>query len=265
MPENNPMRMPSTRAASFLCAAITGGVLSMSANAEAPSLEGTSWVLSSLEGHDLDPSQSATLHFEGGNAGGSDGCNRYAMGYAIKDDRLEWTSVGVSTQMACAPDVMRRAQAFMDAVRASTSYRLVNGRLELMDEKGKVRAVLDAQSRALAGTSWRALGINNGKGAVASIVLGSNVSMVFGPDGRVTGFAGCNHYSAGYEADPSHLKFTQAAATRKMCASEDVMRQEQAFLQALETVSTMRFEGNRLDLRRADGALAIALLQDEAK
>jgi hypothetical protein len=43
------------------------------------------------------------------------------------------------------------------------------------------------------------------------------------------------------------------------------MQQEQAFLKALESVDTLRFEGHRLDLRRADGALAIALMQDEAK
>lgn len=259
------MRMFSKRAIAILFAAALAGVIPVTAVAEAPSLDGTSWVLSELEGYDLDPMQPATLHFEGGNAGGSDGCNRYAMRYSAKGDGLEWTSAGISTQMACAPEVMKRAHAFLDAVRGSTSYRVKDGRLELLDEKGKVRAVLDAQSRTLAGTSWRAVGINNGKGAVASVVLGSEVTMIFGADGRVNGFAGCNQYNAGYESDASHLKFTPAAATRKMCASEDVMRQEQAFLKALETVDTLRFEGNRLDLRRADGALAIALMQDQTK
>jgi heat shock protein HslJ len=259
------MRILSKRALAIMFAATLAGVIPVTASAEDPSLDGTSWVLSSLEGYDLDPTQPATLQFEGGNAGGSDGCNRYAMGYTAKGDRLEWTSAGVSTQMACAPEVMKRAHAFLDAVRGSTSYRMKDDRLELMDDQGKVRAILDAQSRTLAGTSWRAVGINNGKGAVASVVLGSEVTMVFGEDGRVTGFAGCNQYNAGYETSASRVKFTQAAATRKMCASGDVMQQEQAFLKALESVDTLRFEGHRLDLRRADGALAIALMQDEAK
>jgi heat shock protein HslJ len=245
--------------------ATAAGVIPMATLAEAPSLDGTSWVLSSLPGYDLASMQPPTLQFEGANAAGSDGCNRYAMGYTVNDGRLEWTSAGVSTQMACAPEIMKRAQAFLDALRGSTSYRVNEGRLELLGDGDKVRATLDPQSMTLAGTSWRATGINNGRGAVASIVLGSEVTMIFGADGRVTGFAGCNHYNAGYEADASRLKFTQAAATRKMCASEDVMRQEQAFLAALETVATARFEGRRLDLRSADGALAIALLQDEEK
>jgi heat shock protein HslJ len=259
------MRRFPKRVIAVAAAATLAGVMSLTDGAETSSLDGTSWVLSSLEGHDLDPSQPATLHFEGGNAGGSDGCNRYALGYAQKGDKLEWTSAGVSTQMACPHEVMKRAQAFLDAVRGSTSFRLKDGQLELLDDQSKVRAVLDAQSRTLAGTSWRAVAINNGRGAVASLVLGSEVTVVFGDDGRVTGFAGCNQYSAGFETDASHLKFTPAAATRKMCASDDVMQQEQAFLKALESVDTLRFEGNRLDLRRADGALAIALMQDQAK
>lgn len=259
------MRMLTTRAIALALAATMAGGLPMTANSEAPPLDGTSWVLTSLPGHDLGSTQPATLHFEAGNASGSDGCNRYAMGYSVKGDQLEWTSTGISTQMACEPEVMKRAQAFLDALRGSKSYRLKEGRLELLGDGDKARATLDPQSRTLAGTSWRATGINNGRGAVASVVLGSEVTMIFGADGRVTGFAGCNNYNAGYEADASRLKFTPAAATRKMCASEDVMQQEQAFLKALETVSTLRFEGKRLDLRRADGALAIALLQDEAQ
>jgi heat shock protein HslJ len=36
------------------------------------------------------------------------------------------------------------------------------------------------------------------------------------------------------------------------------MEQEQAFLQALTRVATMRMEGDRLELRAADGALMVA-------
>jgi heat shock protein HslJ len=37
------------------------------------------------------------------------------------------------------------------------------------------------------------------------------------------------------------------------------MEQEQQFLKALETVATMRMEGDRFELRTADGALAVTL------
>jgi heat shock protein HslJ len=259
------MRNLTTHAAALLLAATMAACTPMTAGAETPSLEGTSWVLSSLPGHDLGATQPPTLRFEDGNAGGSDGCNRYSMGYATRGHKLEWTGPGVATQMACPPETMKLAQAFTDAVRGSTSYRIKDGRLELLGDDGKLRATLDAQAATLTGTAWHATGINNGKGAVASVVLGSQVTMVFGTDGRVTGSAGCNSYNAGYEANATQIRFTPAASTRKMCASNDVMQQEQAFLKALESASTLRFEGNQLELRRADGALAIALIRDEDK
>jgi len=44
-----------------------------------------------------------------------------------------------------------------------------------------------------------------------------------------------------------------------------VMEQEQQFLKALETVATVSQEGNRLELRRADGALAVTLAREPAR
>jgi heat shock protein HslJ len=44
-----------------------------------------------------------------------------------------------------------------------------------------------------------------------------------------------------------------------MCAAAGVMEQEQALFKALESVTTMRMEANRLEMRSADGALAMIL------
>jgi heat shock protein HslJ len=74
--------------------------------------------------------------------------------------------------------------------------------------------------------------------------------------GRASGSAGCNRYTASYESGRDTLKFGTAAATRMMCATAGVMEQEQAFLSALGMVATFRMEGDRLELRSADGALA---------
>ena len=43
------------------------------------------------------------------------------------------------------------------------------------------------------------------------------------------------------------------------------MEQEQQFLKALESVATIRQEGERAELRTADGALAMSLLKDAAQ
>ena len=77
---------------------------------------------------------------------------------------------------------------------------------------------------------------------------------------RVSGSAGCNNFTSTYRLEGDKLSIGPAAATRRMCASpEGIMEQEQRFLNALETVATARLEGDRLDFRTAQGALAATL------
>jgi heat shock protein HslJ len=227
---------------------------------ESAPLDGTAWVLTGLPGHTLVPDSSVTLQFSEGRLSGSDGCNRYSGSYSVENSALAVAPNLVSTQMACVPDIDAQARAYIAALTGAKSFRVDGERLELLAADGKASAVLAAQSRSLAGTSWSATGINNGRQAVSSLLNGSSVTMNFGKDGVVSGSAGCNRYTAPYSSDGPGLTIGQAAATRKMCASpEGVMEQEQQFLRALATVATARFEGDRLELRTAKGALAVSL------
>ena len=48
-----------------------------------------------------------------------------------------------------------------------------------------------------------------------------------------------------------------------MCAQPaGVMAQEQQILQALQSVATVRIEPSRVELRRADGVLAVSLVKN---
>ncbi len=239
---------------------LVAGYGTMTNAAEAPSLDGTAWVLTGLPGLTLVPKSSVTLQFADGRLSGSDGCNRYSGSYSLKQTALAVSPNLASTQMACAPDINAQAQAYIAALTGAKSYRIDGDRLDLLAADGKASATFAAQSRSLAGTSWSATGINNGRQAVSSLVKDSSVTMDFGKDGIVGGSAGCNRYTATYKSDGSSLTIGQAAVTRMMCAEPTgVMEQEQQFLRALSTVATARFEGDRLELRTAEGALAVAL------
>lgn len=229
---------------------------------EPKALEGTAWVLASLPGRTLVRGEPATLRFESGNAQGSDGCNRYGVPVTVKGSSIEISARGVSTRMACAPEVMAQADAFMAALGSAKTYRVAGERLELLAGDGSPLAVFAPQSQALAGTAWRVTGINNGKQAVVSVLGDSTVTMTFGAEGQANGSAGCNRYTARYEADGSRLRFQAPATTRMMCANEELMQQEQAFLKALESVATLRREANRIELRDSSGALAISMTLD---
>jgi heat shock protein HslJ len=230
------------------------------AAADKTDLDGTAWTLTALADRALVPGATVTLRFEGGRALGSDGCNRYTAPYSISGSTLQIGPNGASTQMACPPPLMQQAEAFANALSRTRSYRIAAGKLDLLTADGAATATFAAQSTTLAGTAWLVTGYNNGKQAVVSVLADTSLTMAFSSDGKVTGSAGCNRYTAGCAFDGAKLTISPATTTRKMCAQlERIMEQEQQFLKALESVATARFEGDRLELRTADGALAMTL------
>jgi heat shock protein HslJ len=238
------------------------GWQSISASSDSPPLDGTTWILTSLGGRTPPTDATATARFDGSRVQGSNGCNRYSAPVVMRGTTIEISRKAATTNMACAPDLMKLADAFMTALFSARSYRSSSHQLELLGADGRVLAMFSAQSRSLAGTSWQVTGINNGKEAVVSLVAGSSVTMNFGAGGKVSGSAGCNNYTSTYTQDGDKLTFAPAAATRRMCVASGVMEQEHAFLKALESAVTARMEGNQLELRTTDGALALSLVRN---
>jgi heat shock protein HslJ len=251
--------------AAVLGAAMLSACTTMS-TANAPDLNGTAWVLSSLPGRAPVAGGTPTLRFESERAQGTDGCNRFNAPYTAAGSTLQVGPRGASTQMACPPAVTEQASAFMGALTGAHSYRVEGGLLQLLSASGAVLATFAPQSQALAGTAWRVTGYNNGRQAVVSVLAGTTLTMAFSGDGKVSGSAGCNRFTASYSASGQKLTIGPAAATRMMCARpERVMEQEQQFLKALETVATARFEGDRLELRTPEGALAATFTKDSGR
>jgi heat shock protein HslJ len=183
------------------------------------------------------------------------------MPYTEQGSMLEIGPSGPSTMMACPESTMAQATAFTTAMQSARSFGSSEGTLKLLDADGAVVATLTAQSSSLAGTSWYVTMINNGRQALVGIVSGSTVTIAFDTQGRVSGSAGCNRYTAAYTADGDSLRFSNMATTRMACGDPALDEQEQQFRRALEAVATLHFESDRLDLRRADGELAMILLR----
>lgn len=225
-------------------------------------LEGTTWILRTLAGAPALPETVMTLSFEGGVAFGTDGCNRFRASYDVGDGGRFSVSPGIaSTLMACPEGVMAQAAAFSAALSDSATVRLDAAGLALLDGSGTVRATFLAQSRDLVGTDWVVTGYNNGREAVVSVLAGTELTASFAT-GTVSGSAGCNRYRATFEVDGDRIGIGPAAATRRLCAEPNgVMEQESHFLAALETAAKYRLEGNRLELRTDDGALAVGLVR----
>jgi heat shock protein HslJ len=227
-----------------------------------PSLKGTGWVLSGLPGRTLVAEATATIRFEADRAHGTDGCNRYSSGVTTSAAAIRFDPKAASTQMACPQDVTDQASAFLGALARAKAWRMEGRNLQLLDG-AVVVATFEPQAKTLAGTAWSVTGYNNGKQAVASVLLDTTLGFAFADDGKVAGSAGCNRFTGTFTSKGEALSFGPLATTRKACPKpEGIMEQEQQFLTALGTVATARLEGDRLELRAKDGALAVSARKD---
>ena len=216
-------------------------------------LDRVKWALKDrIEGSQVD------LLFAEGQISGSAGINRFFAGYDQEGSSLRIGNVG-STQMAGPQVLMDQEQAFLRALGSVASFRIVGEELRLLTGEGAVvLSLVPAVEPALSPHTWSATGINNGKGGVASLLVGSEVVVRFDEDNRISGNSGCNHFHGSYKINGKSLKIGPLAGTRKMCSTPaGIMEQETNVLNALEQTAVFSIDGESLELRDDDGALQI--------
>ncbi len=260
----NKQRRPRTRLAGL--AGVSALVLlpatqaaALASSAPAAWLENTAWVVERLGERPPVDSTTLTLRFENGRVAGSDGCNRYGAPVTVRGTTLQVSPRGMTTKMACPPAVMQQAEAFQSALRNSRAFRLDGQRLRLLAADGRPLLVLAPQALQLLGSTWRVAGFNNGRQALVSPILGTSLSVRLLQGGQMVGSAGCNTFTAPARLEGTRLRIGTPVATRRRCPGTGVMEQERQFLAALPTAASLRLEGDALELRRADGAIALSL------
>ena len=117
---------------------------------DSPSLEGTQWLLATLEGEQpLTGTAPPSAEFSEDQINGSTGCNHYFGTYKASGSDITISDVA-STEMACLePEgLMEQEQAFLSALRAVAGYSLSGERLELVDSAGSVLMAFESQPAA---------------------------------------------------------------------------------------------------------------------
>lgn len=84
------------------------------------------------------------------------------------------------------------------------------------------------------------------------------LTLGFAPDGKLTGFAGCNRLLGHYELADGVLKLAQPALTRMACAPA-VMALESRVVAALAAAATIRGSADVLEIRDAAGVPRLRL------
>ncbi len=223
------------------------------------SLEGNLWKLTAYANAqgamtNVPATSRVTVEFNSGKVTGNGGCNNYFGSYTVNGNTIAISEVA-ATMKACPQPIMTLEQAYFKALQAAASFKVTGDTLELMNNAGKTTLKYQiSQPVSLTGTRWVATGVNNGKQAVVSVASGTEITAIFGTDGKLTGSAGCNQYNAGYQTTGGNIQIQQPAATMKACA-QSVMQQEAAYLAALPNATTYTIREDTLELRDASGAL----------
>jgi len=229
---------------------------------ESPIFIGTIWSAKSIENSELIANSSISVQFDDkGRVTGSDGCNTFNGSYKATGTNIAINPNMISTKKACEEDVMKQADAFNKLLLASTSYKLGDGVMILLQGENEGLSFLGS-TNALAKTSWDVTGYNNGNQAVVSPILNTNPTIVFGDDGTISGSAGCNTYSGKYTLDGESISIGTLATTRRECIEpEGIMEQESSFLTYLEKANTWLIQGDMLYLRTPEDQLAVTAIK----
>jgi heat shock protein HslJ len=224
-------------------------------------LENADWVLASyltLGGVMAEPlpGTNTTARFQEGQVNGNAGCNNYFGDYEVDGNIL---SVGplASTEMFCGnpQGVMDQEYAYLAALGNAAFFEIDGEQLEIADSDGESVLIYNvAEPTSLTGNLWQVLSYNNGKEAVVSVIIGTELTAVFDEEGQLSGSAGCNNYSAAYEVEGEMINIGPAITTRMACSDpEAIMEQEMEYLAALEMASSYQFEDDRLILLDSEG------------
>jgi heat shock protein HslJ len=219
-------------------------------------LEGTQWLLVSLNGRDPLPDTTFSLDFKDGQATGVSGCNSYGGTYTAAGGRLTLGELA-STVMLCTepPGVMDQEKAFLDALRGASVYRLSGDRLEIATTLGDKTLTFAAKPRFdvdpadLPGTRWQLVSIDGqAPGARPPITLLFDPVTGTGGAGQVSGYAGCRSYRATYQAEGDSIVFPLLEMAGPDCSDPAALTLEGRYTDALQSATNYRLAEGRLEL-----------------
>jgi heat shock protein HslJ len=104
-------------------------------------LDGTNWVLSSLNGQAVLSNTQVTINFVKDVVNGSDGCNSYSSTYTLKGSQFRIDGRIIGSMMACQDPIMKQATAYHAAMQEAVSVKVDGQQLTLLDAKRKPIAI----------------------------------------------------------------------------------------------------------------------------
>ena len=139
------------------------------------------------------------------------------------------------------------------------TYKIAGTNLTLSDSSGAALLTYQAAPSGAAAIegAWNVTSLYTGN-AISSVTGDAKLTAIFTAT-DVSGNAGCNTYRGASVVDGSSIKIGPLASTKMACTNEDLAKQEASFLAAMELATSFKVTGNRLDLLRDGGTIAVTL------
>lgn len=235
-----------------------------SSSGEKP-LEGTEWVLTSLNGKGLLEGTHIALRFEEGWISGFAGCNTYGGGadsgnyVATEEGTLEIPEIARTVMLCASPEgIMEQESAYIENLMDAHGYQLSDDRLEIQDAAGETTLVYARQevtgtdASELVGAAWRLVSLDG-----TEPITGSSITLVFQDGQRISGHAGCRDYVVAYEARDGGLALFSTTMLGAACAEEALLEQEGTYTTSLGWTDHYRLSEGQLELLTVRGEVLL--------
>ncbi|THF87229.1 META domain-containing protein [Deinococcus sp. KSM4-11] len=179
---------------------------------------------------------------EGTQVSGFAGCNTFKTTGIFTAQTLQLRAIA-TTRRLCPVEVMAAEQRYLNVLAQARVFVRQGTTLTLTTGKARATFVYGSDAERSLITEWRLVGAGGG----------TPLTLRFGADGRVSGSGGCNTFMGRFSVEDDTLAIGPLAATRRACATPDLQRQEQTYLNDLQHVRTFQVGGALLTLVTSTG------------
>ena len=222
-------------------------------------LVNTAWEAVSFGGPDdmvpVIPGTHPSLNFMVERYAGYGGCNWFLGVYGVDGPSMRLEAPAMTVGGCTDAALIDQEATFTSLLWNVTRYTLDGDKLLLYtaeDQLGMTMTPLEPL--AFEGSIWEMQFISTQPAYWQPLIPGTHINAIFDGE-QMTGFAGCNDYTAHYTRTDNEFTITDVTATEKSCDSPDgVMDQETAYLEMLANVGHIVKAARTFQLQDADGA-----------
>ncbi len=197
-----------------------------------------------------------------GRLEGETGCGDYLGGYSVDGADI---GLGVITRgyQDCAGKRVEEAVAFMVALEAVASWRPGSNGLELLDEEGRVRVVLERPLYADVVGDWMAEAYARSDGTMTKPLAEAPIAFAFLADGSLTGSSGCRFLSGRYSGEGDHILIGPVDTVGPRCEGPE-RQQERRLFRLFDEIAQWQRDAQGLTFTDALGGPLLVLRSAES-